>query len=177
MAEVGADALSAAATSGHAACLRILLDHPSMNANIRDTSSGCGWYLLHTAAAFANLEVVCLLAHSLASCRTRDDRGRTPLHCACDGSGKLVGAHRARVVRMLLDADREVIDWADSRGLTALHVAAENALEEVIEVLLRSGSKAIRMRTSRNKTPIQLVGNGKSRACQQTIEVLRRFGG
>jgi ankyrin repeat protein len=99
-----------------------------------DSYGGDGWRPLHLAARFGRAEAARALldADAVVNEPSRNERLVYPLYSAA------VGGY-AELVWMLIAADADV-DARESRGWTALHVAAANGDVDSIQALLSAGA-------------------------------------
>ncbi|KAL7297984.1 hypothetical protein TKK_0008994 [Trichogramma kaykai] len=90
---------------------------------------------LHYAVKANNIEMIKLLLSYGATPNCTDDQGHSPLHWA-------IRENRLEQVKMLIaaGADVNIMDDEDDEGLTALQIAAELGLKEIMTILLDHGA-------------------------------------
>lgn len=165
---VPVDRLFTAAWDGNASRLREVLDgHP----HLIHAHNGDGWTALQVAAYAGQPETVGFLLDRGADidARSRNEMANTALHGAAAG---WQAGRRAAVAEVLCERGVD-LEAQDSKGNTALHLAAREGAADVIEILLRRGAAA-NARRADGKTPLgAAVGEGKTGAA----DALRRAGG
>ena len=110
----GISALMWAVRNKHNSTVRLLLEQPSLEVNMRD---GMGLTALHWAAVENNPNAVpLLLADPRVDVHCRSNIGRTALFCAA-----LYG--NAEAVRFFLADQRSDVNIVDKDGLSLLHAA------------------------------------------------------
>ncbi|HEY8555376.1 MAG TPA: ankyrin repeat domain-containing protein [Burkholderiales bacterium] len=125
----GGTALMYAATAGDADAVALLVEHgASLNARAAN-----GWTALTLAAARGFDGVVRLLLDRGADPNVRDVYGWTALMRAAD-------AGRAASVRALLGVPRTEVDARDESGHSALHHAAAQGYEDIVQLLIDAGA-------------------------------------
>ncbi|KAF1318787.1 Tkl protein kinase, partial [Globisporangium splendens] len=158
----GVTPLCAASHSGHAAAVRVLLDHHA-DANIQDED---GQSALYFAASNGNASIVAMLLERGAKADVADNDGATSLFIACqngyvdvigilleynasvdipdaggDSALSVAAQHGfADAVKLLLDQDA-VIDFRDADGATPLYIASQNGHLKVVDLLLQVGAE------------------------------------
>ena len=121
-------ALIAAASGGHEAMIRVLLNH---GAKVT-TTDGNGATAPHQAAERGYQAMVGLLLEKGADVAAKDKNGVTVLHKAAEGED-------GEVVRLLLEKGADVAA-KDENGVTVLHKAAERGNGEIVRLLLEKGA-------------------------------------
>lgn len=125
-------ALHGAASNGHEAVVRLLLEKGS----VVEAKGKGGGTALHEAASNRHETVVRLLLEKGANIEAKDNDGKTALHWAARNG------HEA-VVRVLLEhkADVDAQGGTESYVQTALYWAARNGHEAVVHLLLKANAK------------------------------------
>lgn len=138
-------ALAHAASSGCADSLRILLSKPSP-LNLNDTGEGVGLRTalpaIFLAAEGAHLEAVLVLLAAGASVRNAQNSrwgSVTALLHACAKPD--FESRRARIVQLILDADKGVINFRSGLNETPLHAAARVGLALCCQILIDAGAE------------------------------------
>lgn len=109
--------------------------------------------------------IVDLIVGSKVHINVRDAfEGKTPLHRACE-------RNNVYLVNALLKRSQITVDTLDFRGKTALHVAAANAHDEILQALLQKGANA-KTESDGGWTPLHnaTAGSGKGRV--KTVKTL-----
>jgi ankyrin repeat protein len=141
----GQTALHGAASGGHEAVVRLLLEDYKADAEAKDDG---GWTVLHAAAAGGNEAVVRLLLEDYkADAEAKDDRGRTALY------GAALGGHEA-VVRLLLEDYKADAEAKDDGDWTVLHAAAAGGNEAVVRLLLEDYKADAEAKDDRGRTAL-----------------------
>ena len=129
----GVTALACAIQQGHSAIVRLLLDR---GGDIATVSSGAGNPLI-AATRNGDLTTVKVLLEHTICLGCSDANGRTPLWYAADqGSNQLVKL----LITSPQDRAGTLVRQADKDNYTALHRAALNGNEGVINLLLKHGA-------------------------------------
>ena len=135
----GQTALQAAVSSGHASCVKLLLETAAVSGadsiianheviGAKDPTRREA--PIHTAARVGNLEIVELLVLHGANLGLVDSSGRTSLHCAA-------AAGHSAILKLLLDFGGDVfIEQMNDVGMSCLHLAIENNRMECVRALL-----------------------------------------
>jgi ankyrin repeat protein len=118
---------------------------------------------LHSAAWYADFEMVRVLLNLKADVNARCDTGWTPIHCVSQGfqNSYIPSVYQSLpdVARLLLehgaDANAQLPDSDDS-GRTPLHVTMEFNNAEVVRVLLEHGAN-VDAEDSEGRTPYQIA--------------------
>ncbi|HEX7044131.1 MAG TPA: ankyrin repeat domain-containing protein [Burkholderiales bacterium] len=158
----GGTALMYAATAGDAGAVALLIEHgASLNARAAN-----GWTALTLAAARGFDGIVRLLLEHGADPNIPDIYGWTALMRAAD-------ANRAASVRALLGTHRTDVDARDENGHSALHHAAAQGYEDIVQLLIDAGADpAARDRDGR--TPGTLAALQGHRALALRLNGARR---
>ena len=152
----GQTALQAAVSSGHASCVKLLLETAAKSnadviiANheeIDSTDPTRREAPIHTAARCGSLAIVELLVLHGANLGLVDSSGRTALHSAA-------AAGHSAVLALLLDASGDVfIEQMNDSGMTCLHLAVQNNMLDCVRALLEFAAdvdeRAMEMATTR----------------------------
>lgn len=190
--DFGQTALQVAVSSGHAECVRILLETAALSdadhiiVNHEDSQKEAP---IHTACRCGNLDILELLLKAGANFYSVDAHGRTCLHCA-------VQSGRRSCVKYLLQvgADR-IVDERDDRGFTSLHLSIKqcdlNCTKELLvhgadtHMVSPDGLNAMELaKRSRSRKMIDLVFQYETQffspeksnlACQQLFDGLDVF--
>jgi len=141
-----------AASAGHNQLVEMLLDN---GANVNATTSQGRTALLYSASK-GREELTARLIDSGADTNLRDQLGATPLHRAS-------GPGHTGVVRLLLAADKTIVDCQDKYGNTALHYACEEERNEVARLLISHGANR-EVSNREEKTPFDMCSPGFARA-------------
>ena len=99
---------------------------------------------LHSAALYANSEMVQILLKYKADVHARNDDGSSPLHFASRGviileNTSIVSLLLSNIGRQLLEHGADV-NARDNKRSTPLHVAAQSGRVEVVQMLLEHGA-------------------------------------
>ena len=126
----GISALMWAVRMKHNSIVRVLIEQPGLEVNMRD---GLGLTALHWAATDDNADAVpLLLADPRVDVNCKSSIGRNALFCAA-----LYG--NVEAVQFLLADQRSDVNNVDKDGLTLLHVASNEDNAEVARLLLADG--------------------------------------
>ena len=135
----GQTALQAAVSSGHASCVKLLLETAAVSGadsiianhetlSVMDPTRREA--PIHTAARVGNLEIVELLVLHGANLGLVDSSGRTSLHCAA-------AAGHSAILKLLLDFGGDVfVEQMNDGGMSCLHLAIQNNRLECVRALL-----------------------------------------
>nr|XP_055076899.1 transient receptor potential cation channel, subfamily N, member 1 isoform X1 [Misgurnus anguillicaudatus] len=160
--ESGYTPLHLAAQSGHENLVRLLLNSPGVQADVKTDVQGST--PLHLAAESGHTAVVgLLLSRSGSLLHLTDKRGCSCLH--------LAAAHgHVAMMRVLLGQGAE-INHTDKSGWTPLHYAAKAGSLEVVSFLVESGASP-RAECRAGRTPLQYAAQENHEAT--VIFLLRR---
>lgn len=118
-----------------------------------------------------NKTIITLLNRG-ASMAQQDNTGRTVLHYA-------VGFDEPELLELLLNNINSSSDRAfnitDYDGRTPLHIAAQNANYEMVELLCKAGAKPDILTTTYAKKPIDMVGESNKNASPITKTSIRKL--
>ena len=103
-----------------------------------DAKGDRGKSALHYAAERGDVELVRALLKRHAAVNAATSDGQTPLHLAA----KVVHAHSAEVIKLLVEAGAKLEQRAGKMGMNALVFATIAGAERAVAQLLRSGSDA-----------------------------------
>lgn len=115
--------------------------------------NGNGETVLHRAAAMSNLGVVSYICEQApeVACQVDSNNRSTLWHAACGGNDRIIHVVE-KAVRSLKWAPP--IDYPDDNGLTPLHVACREGLENCVTALLDLGASPLCAAQSSGLTPI-----------------------
>ncbi|KAJ5490973.1 hypothetical protein N7539_002540 [Penicillium diatomitis] len=169
----GRTALMTAAWKNHADILQLLVQRGA-NVNARDHRKR---NVLHNLAADKECrwgwgeEIVQMLLRTeclIDGIDGHDELGRTPLHWACaQGNWRF-----AELLLTRPDGPKAKIDAAESRGKTALHIAAAHDRVDIVQLLLRHHA-SINACSDGGWTPLH---NACERGCEPIVRILLRAG-
>ena len=116
---------------------------------------------IHDAAKKGDLEKVeALLKDNANLVCSKDNHGRTPLHCA-------VGTRHKDVVELLL-ASRAEVNAKGTNGGTPLHMAAVGGFKEVVELLLVNEAE-VNAKNIHGKTPLHYAALNGHKAVMELL--------
>ena len=129
-------ALHVASIRGHAEVVKLLLAHPDVDVNIKDDGGQTPFSLGCLRGEVSVVEV--LLKDPRVNVTLDDDHGCTPLWCASRGG-------HFEVIECLIASGRDLgdvknkkgEDWDDGEDYTALEIAREENMTEVVSLLER----------------------------------------
>jgi len=157
--------LYAAARNGHLAVVKLLCEHQAAIQHIGPESLSA----IHAAAYNRHADVatyLCTLPHCDIDIAT--PRGKTALLLACDNSPS---AHKnLPVIKVLLQSASVNIDYADTDGNTALHIAAEKGTREMLELLIQHKAN-VNVRNKRNWTPLHFLAERSNSSSRYSIQI------
>ena len=138
------DLFHLAAISGSPDSLQFLVDTgSSVNAPFTNEASSFNQYTaLHCAVYAANTLAIDWLLHNGADVAAKTAEGQTSLHMAI--SNKLESSIAYEVVRLLItDAPEKApfLNAQDNTGMTALDLAMEAGLDEIVQLLMQHGAR------------------------------------
>ncbi|KAJ5887721.1 hypothetical protein N7495_007762 [Penicillium taxi] len=149
--EDGRTPLSWAASGGHNAVVKMLLDTGRVDVDSKDTN---GRTPLSWAARDGHVAVVKMfLDTGRVDVDSKDTNGRTPLSWAASGG------HNA-VVKMLLDTGRVDVDSKDTNGRTPLSWAARDGHVAVVKMFLDTGRVDVDSKDTNGRTPLSWAASG-----------------
>lgn len=151
----GWSALSLAAENGHLATVSVLIQG---GARV-DQVVNQGLTALQRAVSGRHLDVARFLIQHGADVQTRRIGGRTLLMDAADAFYSNRESHAAGIVMTLLARGID-INARDSRGYTALMLAAQEGQEAIVQILLRNGAD-VEVRGEDGKSAIDLARDRK----------------
>jgi len=128
-------------------------------------------YPLHYQARRSHdaTEVSLLLSENPQLAFRRDHDGYLPLHRAAQNQGP----NSARILEILLGANREAVSIKVPDGRTALHFAAEGGKEsEVISILLAAYPEGARVYDDSRNLPLHLACRNRDRASLSIVKAL-----
>ena len=144
-----------AASEGHEAVVRLLLEKDRVNPNFKD-NDGCT--PLFRAASNGHETVVrLLLAENKVNPNFKDNNDQTPLIKAA------INGHEA-VVRLLLAKNGVNLNFKDTRGCTALWWAALNGHEAVVKLLIAKDGVNPDSRNNGGCTPLFCAASNRHEA-------------
>ncbi|WP_165941938.1 ankyrin repeat domain-containing protein [Cardinium endosymbiont of Culicoides punctatus] len=121
-----------AAIEGNLKKVKALLAN-NENINIQNE---LGQTLLHLAIQYGHCDIAkVLITNYGANCGKQDNDKNTPLHYVFINNDKKDDGEIAELVKVLLDAQPNIINIQNHLGTTALHLAAEYGLLEVAKIL------------------------------------------
>ncbi|XP_025856920.2 2-5A-dependent ribonuclease [Vulpes vulpes] len=130
----GATALMDAAEHGHVDVVKILLDEMGADVNACDNMGRNALIHVFRSSDGRNMEgIIRLLLDHGADVNVRGEKGKTPLILAVEK--KHLG-----LVQMLLEQEHTEVDDTDSEGNTALLLAVQYRLEEIVKLLCNKGA-------------------------------------
>jgi ankyrin repeat protein len=153
-----------AACLGNVAAVRALLQSDRADVDVRGMD---GYSPLHFAAEFGQVEVARLLLGRGAdpNAVSMNDLRATPLHSA------IAAGHRDTAGLLLaLGASPNAIQHG---GVTALHLAAHNGDEAIVDMLLLRGADATR-KADDGKTPVEVAQEAGHSALARLLRTSRR---
>ena len=123
-------ALHFAAQNISSKCLNILLKHT--DSSMIDIQDSMMCTPLHWASASASEENIKLLISRNANILITDNMGKTPLHWSASNEK---GTSSTCIQTLMLAASSSV-NWQDYDGITALHLAIMNNLQDAVQKIL-----------------------------------------
>ena len=158
--ENGDTPLNVAADNGRAASARLLID-AGADINIPDKYQQTA---LHMAACNGYNDIVdALIKRPDMNLNVRNENGDTPLNVAADNG-------RAASARLLIDAGAD-INIPDKYQQTALHMAACNGYNDIVDALIKRPDVNLNVRNENDNTPLHLaVYNGRAASARLLID-------
>ncbi|KAL4565061.1 hypothetical protein LXL04_029143 [Taraxacum kok-saghyz] len=146
------DPLHVAASQGHHAVVRLLLDH---DASLSHTRSVFNATPLITAAVWGHTAVVHeLLLKDLSMLDIARSDGKTALHVAARTG-------HVEIIQTLLEKNPRMALRTDKKGQSALHVAAKGASSEVVKLLLMADPAVVMLQDNLGFTPLHAATRKK----------------
>ena len=137
--------LHVAATSGHTAIARLLLEH---TADVNSMENFYGSTPLHDAARRGNPDIIRLLLNYGANVNSIDNYKASPLHMAA-------GSHSLGAVELLLKAGA-YLETRNNREWTPLHEAASSGNLDIVRLLLNHRAD-VNVYDDEERTPRQMA--------------------
>lgn len=161
----GMTPLMCASCKGHVAVVRVLAQHMSQEGLGLEQRDAQASTALHWATINGHADVIRLLLKNGAQATCRDVWGNTPLMTAAYHN-------QMPAVRILLSVlGIQELDEADTRGWTALHLAARSrGGEEIVRLLLLHGADPSRV-DHRGQTPRAAAQRLQRETCVAVFEV------
>jgi ankyrin repeat protein len=154
--------LTSACEGGHVGVVQRMVEH--MEAQGLDERDDRGKTALHCAVRGGYAEAAAILLRSGAGASVRDDEGRTPLMEV--GKEGQLGAMQI----LLQEVGEQGLQERDMHGYTALHHAAMNDHEEVVQALLLVGADPT-IKDNEGRTPRALAEGKGHDECADVFEV------
>ncbi|KAM4623391.1 ankyrin repeat and SOCS box protein 3-like [Polymixia lowei] len=151
----GSTALLLAATKGHLNIVRVLLNAGG-NINLKDNK---GFSPLHCAVLEQSLEMINLLIEKGADVCTTDVKHQSCLHFAA-----AQGSHATVSILLPLCS----LELRDSKGNTALYLAAKNGHTKCLEVLADAGA-CVNVQSNKCRTPLMAATKSQSESCVNAL--------
>ncbi|OWM83070.1 hypothetical protein CDL15_Pgr011752 [Punica granatum] len=152
----GNSPLHLASAKGHVEVVKDLLRVSPTMGKVRNLD---GWTPLHVAAIKGRAEVVAQIVRDVPELSgVLTDRSETVMHlCVLKSRREALKMVAGEIIRKGGDSDHQLVNWRDSDGNTALHIAVAKRHVEIVKFLLTIPGLNVNLQNKSGSTPLDIL--------------------